>query len=92
MDVPARQAYVVTMVEPGERVAASAYTNSARYVTRPLGPVTGGALMEHVALAGPFVGAGALKIVYDLALYRLFKGVEPPDRALVPEHRSDAQS
>jgi hypothetical protein len=48
--------------------------------------------MEHVALAGPFVAAGALKIVYDLALYRLFKGVEPPDRALVPEHRSDAQS
>jgi predicted MFS family arabinose efflux permease len=78
MDVPARQAYVVTMVEPGERTAAAAYTNTARYVTRPLGPVTGGALMQHVALAGPFVAAGALKIVYDLALYGLFRRAKPP--------------
>ena len=33
MDVPARQAYVVALVDPQERVAASAYTNTARYVS-----------------------------------------------------------
>ena len=35
MDVPARQAYVVAVVQPDERTAAAAYTNSARYATRP---------------------------------------------------------
>jgi MFS family permease len=73
MDVPTRQAYVVAMVEPDERIAAAAYTNTARYAVRPLGPVGAGALMQHVALAGPFLAAGALKVLYDLTLYRLFR-------------------
>jgi predicted MFS family arabinose efflux permease len=78
MDVPARQAYVVTMVEPEERTAASAFTNTARYVTRPAGPLVGGALMR-LAIGAPFVVAGALKIVYDLALFATFRRVaEPP--------------
>ena len=32
MDVPTRQAYVMALVEPQERTAAAAYTNTARYV------------------------------------------------------------
>src|SRR5439155_838605 len=32
MDVPTRQAYVIAMVDPEERTAAVAYTNTARYV------------------------------------------------------------
>jgi MFS family permease len=81
MDVPARQAYVVTMVEPEERTAASAFTNTARYVTRPAGPFIGGALMR-VAIGTPFVVSGALKIVYDLALFATFRRVpEPPPDA-----------
>jgi MFS family permease len=78
MDVPARQAYVVTMVEPEERTAASAFTNTARYVTRPAGPLIGGALMRF-AIGAPFVVAGGLKIVYDLLLFATFRHVpEPP--------------
>jgi predicted MFS family arabinose efflux permease len=78
MDVPARQAYVVTMVEPEERTAASAFTNTARYVTRPAGPLIGGVLMR-LAIGTPFVVSGALKIVYDLALFATFRRVpEPP--------------
>jgi len=77
MDVPARQAYVVTMVDPDERTAASALTNTARYVARPFGPFLGGALMQ-VALGLPFVVAGATKIVYDVALYTLFRRVPEP--------------
>jgi predicted MFS family arabinose efflux permease len=82
MDVPARQAYVVTMVEPSERTAAAAYTNTARYVTRPAGPLAAGALLR-VALAGPFVAAGSLKIIYDLILYGAFRGV-PLEEAVPP--------
>ena len=39
MDVPTRQAYISAMVDPEERTAAAAFTNTARYVARPFGPV-----------------------------------------------------
>lgn len=74
MDVPARQAYVAALVDPGERTAAAAYTNTARFLTRPAAPAAAGVLMQ-VALAAPLVAAGGLKIVYDLALYATFRRV-----------------
>jgi phytoene dehydrogenase-like protein len=74
MDVPTRQAYVVAVVDPTERTAAAAYTNTARYVIRPVGPLAAGGLV-NVWLGAPFVVAGALKIVYDAGLYILFRGV-----------------
>jgi predicted MFS family arabinose efflux permease len=81
MDVPARQAYVVTMVDPAERTAAAAYTNTARYLVRPFGAGGAGIAMEHVAIGAPFVLAGALKIVYDLAIYTVFRRVPLPEEA-----------
>jgi MFS family permease len=80
MDVPARQAYVVAMVDPDERVAAASFTNTARYVTRPFGPAIGGALMT-VALGAPFVVAGSLKILYDALIYATFRRVPLPESA-----------
>jgi MFS family permease len=71
MDVPTRQAYVMAMVDPEERTAAAAYTNTARYVTRPVGPALAG-VVQSLALGAPFLIAGSLKIVYDLALWRRF--------------------
>ncbi len=79
MDVPARQAYVVALVDPGERTAAAAYTNTARYLVRPAGPALGGYLMQTVSVSAPFVAAGALKIVYDLVLLATFRRVKLPD-------------
>jgi predicted MFS family arabinose efflux permease len=75
MDVPTRQAYVVAVVSEDERVAAAAYTNTARYVVRPIGPLLSGPLLT-VALGAPFVIAGAVKSVYDIGLYALFRHVE----------------
>jgi hypothetical protein len=72
MDVPTRQAYVVGVVDPSERTAAAAYTNTARYVTRPIGPVIA-APLTSVSLGIPFVVGGAVKIVYDLGLWRMFR-------------------
>lgn len=71
MDVPTRQAYVVAVVEPSERTAAAAYTNTARYLTRPIAPLIAGAALP-VGLGAPFLIAGALKSVYDIGLYALF--------------------
>jgi predicted MFS family arabinose efflux permease len=85
MDVPARQAYVVSMVDPQERTAAAAYTNTARYLARPFGAASAGAVMQRVAIGSPFVLAGALKIVYDLALYATFRRVPlPPEVGATP--------
>jgi MFS family permease len=79
MDVPTRQAYVVAVVDPAERTAAAAYTNTARYLTRPIGPLIAGPLVQ-TALGAPFVIAGALKSAYDLGLYAIFRGTPAPGR------------
>ena len=75
MDVPARQAYVAAVVDPSERTAAAAYTNTARYATRPVGPLVGGATLT-IALGAPFVIAGVVKSVYDVAFYAMFRRVD----------------
>lgn len=74
MDVPTRQAYVVAVVDPSERTAAAAYTNTARYATRPIAPLLAGAALR-ISLGLPFVIAGTLKTLYDLGLYGLFRHV-----------------
>ena len=78
MDVPTRQAYIAALVDPGERAAAAGYTNTARYVVRPLGPVLAGT-SQQVALGLPFFLGGGIKVVYDLALWAWFRRV-PIDR------------
>lgn len=83
MDVPARQAYVVAMVDAHERVAAASYTNTARHVARPVAPLVAGSLMQ-TATGAPFFIAGGLKVVYDLLIYAVFRKVavgEPSPQA-----------
>jgi predicted MFS family arabinose efflux permease len=72
MDVPARQAFVAGLVPPQDRLGAAAYTNLARYLGRPLGPAVGGLLMRTL-IGAPFLAAGLVKVVYDVALYTEFR-------------------
>jgi len=74
MDVPARQAYVAALVDPAERTAAAGYTNAARHLVRPAGPALASVSMG-MAAGIPFLVAGGLKVVYDLALYVTFRRV-----------------
>ena len=84
MDVPTRQSYVMAVVKPGERTFASGVTNVTRNVAWAVGPSVAGVVMQHVALAGPLIIGGGLKIVYDVLLYRAFRHVRPPEeRSLV---------
>lgn len=75
MDVPARQAYVVAVVDPSERTAAAAYTNAARTLARPAAPLLAGAALRAGVGAAPFLIAGTLKSIYDLGLWILFRNV-----------------
>jgi predicted MFS family arabinose efflux permease len=77
MDVPTRQAYVMGIVEDHEREAAAAVTTLWRTVAQAVTPALTGWVMQAMALSAPFVLGGALKIVYDLLLYRTFRDVAP---------------
>ena len=57
MDVPTRQALVMTVTTPAERTAAAATTNAARYSVRPFVPLLGGVL-QQVSLGAPLLVAG----------------------------------
>lgn len=90
MDVPTRQAYVMALVEPEERTAAAACTNTARYLTRPVGPLLAGAT-QTLAIGAPFLIAGSIKSAYDLVLWRWFRNVELPSEPVPPRHRARAE-
>lgn len=81
MDVPTRQAYVMALVAPEERTAAAGYTNTARYLVRPFGPVLAGA-GQGLFFGLPFLVAGTVKGTYDLVLWRWFRRVDLPEEAV----------
>ena len=90
MDVPTRQSYVVSVVEPEERTAASGYTNTARGIAQSTAPSAAGYVIQAVSLSAPFFMAGALKIAYDLLLYRSFRHIRPPaERQTGPQRAED---
>jgi MFS family permease len=73
MDVPARQAYVVSIVPPAERAGAVAMTGAVRGVAQSVGPALAGVAIGAAAFGLPFFAAGGLKIVYDLVLFKAFR-------------------
>jgi MFS family permease len=80
MDVPTRQSYTMAVVDPEERSAAAGVTGMARTVGASLAPLAAGPLYASAALGGvPFLVAGGLKILYDLALWRSFRALRPPE-------------
>jgi len=77
MDVPARQAYVMSVVRPEERAAAASVTNVPRSLASAASPTLAGALLQQSAFGWPLVAGGALKIVYDLLLLAGFRHRSP---------------
>lgn len=77
MDVPTRQAYTMALVKPEERTAAASVTSLARSAGSASSPVVSGLLLQGPALAlgVPFLVAGGLKAIYDLALWQVFRRV-----------------
>ena len=73
MDVPTRQAYLMALVEPGERSAAGGIAAIARSVGSSLSPAIAGKLMSASLMSMPFFLAGGVKLLYDLLLYRGFR-------------------
>ena len=79
MDVPARGAYVMSVVTPAERPAAASFTAVPRSLASSLSPAITGALFAAGAMATPLVLCGVLKSAYDVALLLMFSKVRPRD-------------
>jgi len=80
MDVPTRQSYTMAVVAPEERAAASGITGVARTTGAALSPLFAGLLFARPAwMNTPFYIAGALKIAYDLLLFRAFRSLHAPE-------------
>jgi predicted MFS family arabinose efflux permease len=73
MDVPARQAYVVSIVRPEHRANAVATTSAVRGLGLAVGPYLSGVAIQAALFGIPFFAGGGLKIAYDLALYAGFR-------------------
>jgi MFS family permease len=73
MDVPARGAFVMSVVTPAERPAAASFTAVPRSLASALSPSLTGAMFAAGAMAAPLIACGVLKIAYDLALFAAFR-------------------
>lgn len=82
MDVPTRQSYLMAVVQPDERSSAGGITGAARTAGAAISPFFVGFLFSRPSLIDvPFFVAGALKILYDVVLYRQFVPLRPPEEA-----------
>jgi MFS family permease len=80
MDVPTRQSYTMAVVHAEERSAAAGITGVARTTGAAISPLFVGFMFARPSwINAPFFIAGALKIVYDLLLYRGFVALRPPE-------------
>ena len=78
MDVPARQSYIMAVVDPAERTATAGVTSLARSISQAAGPLVGGALLVPLGIGVPLMAAGALKATYDVLLFIAFRSRPAP--------------
>ncbi|MCW4050289.1 MAG: MFS transporter [Candidatus Bathyarchaeota archaeon] len=79
MDVPTRQSYTMAIVKPEERSRVQGLINLPRSLTLAIGPSIAGYIMQFIGLSVPFLVAGGIKAVYDIALWFTFKDIKPPE-------------
>ena len=79
MDVPVRTSYVMAVVKPEERAAASSITNVPRSLASALPPLAAGWMLDQTTFAWPLLICAACKITYDLLLLKMFTDVAPHD-------------
>jgi MFS family permease len=78
MDVPTRDSYTMSVVQPNERVAMAGIHIVGRSISGTFGPSIATALWQVFSATVPLLGCAILKITYDLSLYFMFRNVKPP--------------
>lgn len=87
MDVPTRQSYTMAIVPPESRTAMASLNNLGRNAAQTISPVMAGFIAQAAFLGAPFLLGAATKLVYNLMLYQMFKGIKPPE-----EQETEARS
>ena len=77
MDVATRQSYLMSVVPEADRTPAAGFTNVSRSIGQTFSPSIAGYAIATLWLGSPFVIAGALKVGYDLTLYKIFHKLKP---------------
>lgn len=80
MDVPTRQSYLASIVEPGERTAALGIVQLTRTSMWAVAPGLAGWLMGAAGLTAPLYIGASIKATYDLLMWRAFRRLKPADR------------
>jgi len=76
MDVPARDAFMMNVVDPEERVACSSFISTMRAVSCAAGPLFAALLWDICGAAAPLIIAGILKCIYDISLLVSFRAID----------------
>ena len=79
MDIPARQSYTMSVVDPDERTAAAGVTSVARSIGQVIGPAVAGAFLVPIGVGLPLIAGGLVKTAYDLSLYAVFRSRPTPE-------------
>jgi len=77
--VPARQSYLMAMVDRSERATAAGLTNLPLQVTSLVSPPVAGFLMQEVAPGLPIALAAILQGLTAAMYYGFFRGLNPPE-------------
>jgi hypothetical protein len=72
----------MALVSPDTRTATASVTSLARSAGAATSPVLAGALLQGplVVVGLPLLLSGAIKSVYDLTLWAIFRRVQPVDK------------
>ena len=82
MDRPARESYTMAIVAPDERTAAAGAISIATDAAALLSLAIAGVVAQLLAPGLLFVLAGGLRCAYNLALFRAFRHIRPPDEPM----------
>ena len=87
MDLPTRQSYMMAITPPEAMTTMASVTNLSRNLSQTVSPGIAGYVAQSTFLGAPFLIGSGIKLVYNVTLYFLFRGIKPPE-----EVASDAGS
>ena len=79
MDIPTRQSYSMAIVPPEARTATASVTNLGRTTAQAISPALAGVVAQSTLLGAPIIIGSVTKLVYNAALYVMFRSVKAPE-------------
>ncbi len=81
MDIPTRQSYSMAIVPSEARTATAGVTNLGRTMAQAISPALAGVVAQSTTLGIPIIVGSLIKLVYNGALYVMFRSVKAPEES-----------